>query len=65
MKRPIIDNFLQRLLSRKLIVFIISSIGLFYSNIESSDWVIIAAIYLGVEGGADIIERIYRSRNAG
>lgn len=60
---PIIDNFLSKLLSRKLIVFIIATIGLFYSNISSSDWIIIASTYLAVEGGADMIGRYLSSKN--
>ena len=57
-KNPIIDSFIARLLSRKLIVFILATIGLFNMNLTSSDWVIISGIYLAVEGGADIITRL-------
>jgi hypothetical protein len=54
---PIIDGFIARLLSRKLIVFILATIGLYLSNLTSSDWVTISAIYLSVEGAADIVGR--------
>jgi hypothetical protein len=60
--KPILDSFIGRLLSRKLIVFVIASIALFRTNLDSSDWVIIAGIYLAVEGGADIVERLFKSR---
>lgn len=65
-KNPVIDSFIARLLSRKLIVFILATIGLFNMSLTSSDWVIIAGIYLAVEGGADIITRlINRNGDAG
>ena len=54
---PIIDGFIGRLLSRKLIVFILATIGLYLSNLTSSDWVTIAGIYLSVEGAADVVGR--------
>ena len=43
---------------KKLIVFIIASIGLFANVIPDSDWVTIAAVYIGTQGAIDAIEKL-------
>lgn len=58
-----IDLFISKWVSRKLSVFVVASIGLFFGNITSSDWVIIATSYITIEGVTNIVERLMKTRN--
>ena len=60
--REIIDKVQKKWISRKLLVFIIASIALFTSNVQSEDWVIISSIYISLEGATTIVERILKAR---
>ena len=62
-KKEKIDTFLSRWLSRKLMVFLISSAALFSNKLESADWVIIAAAYIAMQGTTDIVERLMKVKN--
>ena len=59
-KKEKLDTFLNKWLSRKLMVFLISSAGLFSGKLESADWVVIAAAYIAMQGTTDIVERLMR-----
>lgn len=61
-KKEKVDWFLSKLLSRKLTVFIIGSIGMFIGKITSGDWVIIATVYLGAQMVTGIVERLIRAK---
>lgn len=50
--RPI-DKVLDKLASRKLIVFLVATSLVWVSKLESSDWTLIALIYMGVQGAID------------
>ncbi len=58
MSRQEIDIILNKFISRKLMVFIIACIGLFFGNITSTDWVIIATAYVSIQGFTDIVTKI-------
>jgi hypothetical protein len=58
-----IDLFLSRWVSRKLMAFAIASVALFSGSIESNDWVIVATMYVAVQGATDIVERLMKSKN--
>jgi hypothetical protein len=58
-----IDLFLTKWLSRKLMILTIASFGLFAGNIESSDWVIVATMYVAIQGATDIVERLMKAKN--
>jgi hypothetical protein len=58
-----IDLLLSKWISRKLIVFVIASIGLFAKTLTSTDWVIIATSYIAIEGVTNIVERLMKSKN--
>jgi len=53
-----IDAILNRYVSRKLMVFVVASLGLFSQTLTSSDWVIIAGIYIGTQGAIDAIAKL-------
>lgn len=58
MSREKLDAVLDKFISRKLLVFLVACAGLFFGNITSSDWVIVATAYVGVQGFVDIISKI-------
>ena len=60
MSKEQIDKILEKLVSRKLMVFIVACVGLFVGNITSTDWVIIATAYVSIQGFTDIILKIKR-----
>jgi hypothetical protein len=62
-KKEKIDLFLTKWLSRKLMILTIASFGLFSGNIESSDWVIVATMYVAIQGATDIVERLMKAKN--
>ena len=53
-----LDEFINRYLSRKLLVFFVASFGLFSGTLTSSDWVIIATAYVSVQGFVDIVAKL-------
>lgn len=53
-----IDQFLSKYLSRKLMVFLIASFGLFSGTLESYDWVLVACCYLGAQGAVDVVYKL-------
>lgn len=62
-KKEKIDAFLSKWLSRKLMVFLISSAALFINKLESADWVIIAAAYIATQGTTDVVERLMKAKS--
>ena len=58
-----IDLFISRWVSRKLMAFAIASVALFSGSIESNDWVIVATMYVAVQGATDIVERLMKVKN--
>jgi len=63
MSRQQFDVILNKLISRKLLVFAIACIGLFNQTLTSSDWVVIATAYIGIEGVTNIVERLRKWNN--
>jgi len=57
-----VDLLLSKWLSRKLMVFLIASVALFFGNLESSDWVIVATTYIAMEGTTSIVERLMKAK---
>lgn len=53
-----LDKILEKVISRKLMVFIVACTGLFLGNITSTDWVIIATAYVSIQGFTDIVSKI-------
>jgi len=57
MARQVVDKWLAKLISRKLLVWAVSTGFLAFDIIQSDQWVAIALAYVGVEGFADIAIR--------
>lgn len=60
--REKVDLFLNRWVSRKLMVFAVASISLFTGGIDSGDWVIVATSYISLQGVTDIVEKLFAKR---
>ena len=58
MSKETLDKLLNKFISRKLLVFSIACVGLFFSNITSGDWVIVASAYIGIQGFTDIVSKL-------
>jgi len=58
MSKEQVDIILSKWISRKLMVFLVACGGLFSGSLTSSDWVIIATVYIGIEGATNIVERL-------
>jgi hypothetical protein len=58
MKKEKLDSLLNKIISRKLMVFAVACGALFFGTLTSSDWVIIATAYIGIQGFSDIVERL-------
>lgn len=58
-----IDLYLKKWISRKLTVFIVASIALFFSKVDSDNWTIVATMYIAVEGATNIVERLIKAKN--
>lgn len=53
-----LDKFLDKIISRKLLVWLTATGLLAFSDLQSSDWVLISAIYIGGQSVVDIVTRI-------
>ena len=56
--RAKIDQILNKWLSRKLLVFIVSAAALFSGKVDGDSWVIIATAYIGGESVIDAVTRL-------
>jgi hypothetical protein len=55
-----IDLYLNKWVSRKLMVFVVACFGLFSGYLTSYDWVIISTAYIGIQGFTDIVNKLKR-----
>lgn len=60
MSKEQLDILLNKWISRKLSVFVVACVGLFSGYLTSSDFVIIAAAYVGIQGFTEIINKLKR-----
>jgi hypothetical protein len=58
MSKEQFDLLISKWVSRKLSVFLVACVGLFSGVITSSDWVIIAAAYVGAETFITAVEKL-------
>jgi hypothetical protein len=57
--KSILDAVLGKLISRKLLAFIVATVLISKQTLESGDWTLIACMYIGVQGAIDF----YKIRN--
>jgi hypothetical protein len=58
-----IDLYLKKWISRKLTVFVVASVALFFSRVDSDNWTIVATMYIAVEGATNIAERLMKTKS--
>ncbi|MGB0896873.1 MAG: hypothetical protein ACPGRW_06095 [Flavobacteriaceae bacterium] len=60
--KQITDRLLSKIISRKLLVFIISTVLVVIQKVDGQDWVMIAAIYIGSQA---VIDAVTKYKNGG
>jgi hypothetical protein len=63
MSRKNLDTLINKWISRKLFVFLIATLLLWIADLESSDWTMIAVVYLGSQTVLDSVVAYNKSRN--
>jgi hypothetical protein len=63
MSRKNLDTLINKWISRKLFVFLIATILLWLADLESSDWTLIAVVYLGSQTVLDSVVAYNKSKN--
>ena len=53
-----IDRILKKRISKKLMVFVVATALTIFGDVTSSDWVTIAAIYIGTQGVIDAVSKL-------
>ena len=57
-KKAFLDSIIQRVTSRKLLVWITATGLMAWGGLESGDWVIISGLYLGGQSVIDAIVKL-------
>ena len=65
MSRKNLDTLINKWISRKLFVFLIATLLLWIADLESSDWTMIAVVYLGSQTALDFIVEYNKSKRDG
>ncbi len=63
MKKGILDTIVNKLISRKLLVFIVSVVALFTGNITGDNWIVESTAYIGTEAIIDAVVRLKEIKN--
>ena len=58
MARGAIDKVLEKLISRKLLVWVTATALMFTSHMDSGDWLILSALYIGEQSVIDAIVKL-------
>lgn len=58
MKREVLDTIVNKLISRKLMVFVVSVVALFNGNITGDNWIVVSTAYIGTEAVIDAVVRL-------
>ena len=53
-KRGFIDRFREKIVSRKLLVWLTGTVGMFMGVVSDDNWVAISLAYIAIQGIADI-----------
>ena len=61
MAKGALDNLLEKIVSRKLLVWGTATALLFTSNLESEHWLYLSALYIG---GQSVIDAIVKFKSA-
>jgi hypothetical protein len=61
-RQEYIDKYLSKWVSRKLVVFVIASVGLFTGSLTGDNWVVISTAYISIEGFTSVVTQVYKSK---
>jgi|TARA_R100000093_G_scaffold71737_1_gene48691 hypothetical protein len=64
MAKAIIDNFMERIVSRKFLVWVTATVLAILGALASSDWVTISIVYVGTQGALDIARKLKKCNQA-
>ena len=56
MKKGYLDKFTEKLISRKLLVFLTATGLMLYSDLTSDTWGLVAIVYIGSQGVVDAMK---------
>ena len=56
--KAFIDLILSKFISRKLLVFLIVTVALFYDKVNGKEWVNVAMVYIGTQAVIDSIIKL-------
>lgn len=56
------DRWLEKLASRKLLVWATATYLAMTGQVESGDWVTLSLVFIGMQGAIDIAERVIIAR---
>jgi len=56
--KAFIDIILSKFISRKLLVFLIVTIALFYDKVNGKEWINVAMVYIGTQAVIDSIIKL-------
>jgi hypothetical protein len=65
MVRKNLDTLINKWISRKLFVFLSATLLLWFADLDSSDWTMIAVTYLGSQTVLDSVVAFNKSKNNG
>jgi hypothetical protein len=61
MAKALLDKGLEKMVSRKLIVFLIATTFFLMGNVEADMWFQLAMVYVGTQGAVDIVTKLRNS----
>jgi len=53
-----LDNILNRFISKKLTVFIIATVFIYFNKIDAVNWVNLSMIYIGSQAAVDLMKAL-------
>ena len=56
-----IDILINKLISRKLFVFLVFTLAFFIEKLSEESWIIIASVYIGGESIIDMVSRFKKN----
>lgn len=62
-KTGVLDVLSEKVMSRKLLVWVVASCMLFADKLQSDDWVAISLGYIGIQGVADLAAKWKGAKN--
>ena len=56
-----IDFYLKKVISRKLLAWVVGTVALFLGSLDGDNWVVITTVYISLQGATDIVERLKKT----